>query len=82
MSRRFITVPSSVARAVKVTTCWCKGMVPVTCGDAVMPGRKPTGRISWSAMAVQVLYLAGWGLLLSDLVQGGGEGPRAAVALL
>lgn len=44
-------------------------MMPVTCGDAVMPGRKPTGGgVSWSATAVQVSYLAGWGLLLSDLV--------------
>ena len=83
MSRKFITVPSSVAeRAVRATTCWCKGMMLVTCGDAVMLGRKPTGGVSWSATALQVLHLAGWGLLLSDLVSGGGEGPHAAVALL
>lgn len=78
---KFITVPSSVAWAVRATTRWCKGMMRVTCGDAVMPGRKPTGGVSWSATAVQVLCLAGWGLLLNDLVRGG-EGSRAAVALL
>ncbi|KAM4669698.1 calcium/calmodulin-dependent protein kinase type II subunit gamma isoform 2-T2 [Amazona ochrocephala] len=38
----------------------------VTGEDAVMPGRKSTGGVSWSAMAVQVSYPAGWGPLLSD----------------
>lgn len=58
-------------------------MMLVTCGDAVMPGTKPTGEVSWSDTAVQVLYLAGWGLMLSDVGGGGGgEGPHAVVALL
>lgn len=85
MSREFITVPSSFALAVRVTASWCKGMMLVTCGDAVMPGTKPTGEVSWSDTAVQVLYLAGWGLMQSDLGGGGGgggEGPYAVVALL
>lgn len=48
-------------------------MMLVTHEDAVMPGRSSTGGVSWSAMAMQVLHQAGWELLLSDLVRGGGE---------
>lgn len=42
MSREFITEPSFVPWAVGATTGWCKGMMPVTCGDAAMLGRKPS----------------------------------------
>lgn len=37
------------------------------------PGREPRGAVSWSALAAQVLHLASWGLLLSDLLAGGEE---------
>lgn len=50
--------------------------MPVTRGDAVIPGREPTSGVSWTALAVQVLHLTDWGLLLSELLGGGGEEPR------
>lgn len=68
MGCKFTTVLSFVAWAVRGTTCWCKRMVPVTRGDAVMPGREPTSGVSWTALAVQVLHPADWGLLLSELL--------------
>lgn len=74
MGCKFTTVPF-LAWAVRGTTCWCKGTMPVTCGDAVMPGREPTSGVSWTALAVQVLHLTDWGLLLSELLGGGGEEP-------
>lgn len=55
MSRKFITVPSSVS----ATPGWCKGVMLVPCRDAVMLGRSPTGGVSWKTMAVQVWYLTG-----------------------
>lgn len=40
MSCKFLTVPSSVARALRATTCWCRGIMLVICEDAVVPGKK------------------------------------------
>lgn len=82
MNHKFPTVPSSVAQTVRATTCWCRGMMLVICEDAVVSGKKPAGGVSWSSMdVVQMLYLAGWELLLSNLVREE-EGLRASIALL
>lgn len=78
MGCKFTTV-SFLAWAVRGTTCWCKGTMPVTRGDAVMPGREPTSGVSWTALAVQVLHLTDWGLLLSELLGGGGGGEEPRV---